>query len=255
MKLHLAITIALASGCTTDPRYVHPDDGIEASVAGSDVNTATAQLTLPVRWENDEEFADREDLEEELGTMVSQVRLPDFDISVEWTIENFSDQTGIARLHLNGANEFFAYVPLLCVVDPDDEEVPPPLLGDIPLEVEPGEKIRGVFREDQLLEAAIDLELITRGGINPFAAVLEHHEETQEFTDTTGALIPRRAFSQIIRLDITLIASEHMRLEYAVRVRDHRSPRLLHPEGRAADPGDLVEFAPADFTPPAPVVP
>ena len=118
--------------------------------------------------------------------------------------------------------------------------------------LEPGATISGVFREDNLLESALDLELITRGTLNPFAAMLAIHEDLAEVDDGAGTLIPLEETAQLIRLDITLIANQHVVMEYAVRIRDHRSPPLLHDMGLAADPALLTAFAPTDFTPPPP---
>lgn len=242
-----------ATSCTADPQYVQPAQAIEAGAADADPNLARAQITLPVRLESDDERMEREALEMQLGAMVPLVTLPGYNLSLEWTLRNLSDQDGTARIHLNGANEYFAYVPANFVVDPEDEEEPPPLAGNIPLEVPAQQTISGVFREDRLVEAAIDLELITRGALNPFTALLDHHEETQELMDESGVVIPREAFAHLVRLDLTLVASEHMVLEYALRVRDHHKPRLLHPEGLAAPPEDLTVFEPVDFQPPPPM--
>jgi hypothetical protein len=82
-------------------------------------------------------------------------------VSLSWTIKNLTDSDGVARIHVNGGNEWFAYVPAAFVIDPDDDEEPPPLMGNIPIPVPAGATVNGVFREDQVYEASIDLELIT----------------------------------------------------------------------------------------------
>ena len=249
------IAIATASallgsiGCVSDPVYVQPMDAIEVGAEGTDINTATAQITMPVRLETEEELEDRTALEAELAIQVPFVTRDELLVSVEWVIRNLSDEDGSARIHVNGANEYFAYVPIAFVIDPEEDEEPPPLLGDIPLDVPASGSISGVFREDQLKEAANDLELITRGGLNPFAARLQNHEDLRDFTDSGGALIPAEAFAQLIRFDLTLIANRHMVLEYTVRVRDDRDPQYLHDELLAAPAEELTVFAPADFAP------
>lgn len=253
MALPAAAGLSLALlACTEDPRYVHPPMAIEVGAEGSDVTEATEQVSLPVRLEEEDEAMERAALETELGVMVPYVDLETLQLSLEWTIRNLSDQDGMARIHVNGANEYFAYVPSAFVVDPEEEEEPPPLLGDVPLPIPAQGTLTGVYREDELLEAAIDLELITRGAINPFTAVLSVSEDTAEIPDATGAVIPREAFAQLIRLDLTLIADRHMVLEYALRIRDERRPNRIHDEGLEAAADELTVFEPADFQPPPP---
>lgn len=242
--------IGISAGCiTNDPQYIAPAEAIEVGVPGSDVNEATAMVTLPIRLEEPDEATERAELSTELGVEVPYVRREDLELSLEWTIRNLSDVDGTATIHLNGANEYFAYVPNNFVVDPEEEEPPPPLSGDIPLQVPALSTINGVFREDQIAEAALDIELITRGSFNAFAAVLEVQEELEAVDDGMGFLIPVEVSPHMIRFDITFIADQHMVIEYAVRARDFRDPPLIHDEGLDADPGELTTFAPVDFVP------
>ena len=70
--------------------------------------------------------------------------------------------------------------------DDEDDPPPPPLAGHIPIHVEPGRTVEGVFREDQLREAAIDLDQITRGNVNPFAAMLTPNRTADSFQPVTA---------------------------------------------------------------------
>ncbi|HUS68193.1 MAG TPA: hypothetical protein VMZ28_26850 [Kofleriaceae bacterium] len=243
----LLLAVLLASACSDDPIYVEPSGAVEVGADGETFTAASSTL-LPVRLERQAEAEDRAARAGELGVMVPFVLRDDLDISVEWTLKNLSDAPAVARVQLNGANEMFAYVPTAFVVDIEEEEVPPPLSGDVPLEMEPGETRDGVFREDDLAEAALDLELITRGAVSPFAALLEVNEEMDEF-DAAGVEVPSDAFASLVRIDVGLVADQHMVLEYSVRVRDHRD--LLHDELADAPPEELTAFAPADYAPPA----
>ncbi len=250
------LLLATAFGCASDPTYLAPPDSLEVGAPGTDIALAETQIVLPIRLEEPLEAESRVAREAELGTMVPFVRRGDLELSLEWSLRNLNvDEQAVARIHVNGANEYFAYVPASFVVDPDEEETPPPLAGDIPIIIEPGATISGVFREDDLAEAALDLELITRGGLNPFAAMLQIHEDETEVTDGGGTAIPLADTAHLIRLDIALLGNRHLVLEYAVRVRDRRSPELVHDMGLAADPAELTAFAPADFTPPPPPAP
>jgi len=251
LALAAAMTCAL-SGCADDPVYVQPAAPLEAFAGeGGEAAPATAQLTLPIRLERDEEAQARADRAAELGVQVPYVRRDDLDLSLEWTIKNLDPDPGVARIQVNGASELFTYVPDAFLVDPDDEdeEPPPPLLGNVPLDV-PGDGTRsGVFQEDLVAEASLDLELITRGAVSPFTALAAIQEQTTEI-EAGGAVIPRDAFASLVRFDVVFLADRHMVLEFVVRVRDHRDPPLLHGELTDAPPDELTTFAPADFAPP-----
>jgi hypothetical protein len=242
----------LAIGCTADPQYIESPTVLEANAPGTTVDTATASFDLPLRLEREDELMARSELAAELGIEVPYVRLGDLFISIEWTIKNLEDSEGIAEIGVNGGNEYFYYVPLNFVIDPEEDEEPPSLAGDIPLIIPANGTRSGVFREDALRESALDLELITRAGMNPFAAILEVQEDMREFTADTGAIVPVEAFAGMVRYDVTFTASTHMVMEYLIRVRDDRG--ILHEELLAAPPEELTVFNPAEFTPPPPVV-
>jgi hypothetical protein len=250
----LLLSSALWACGTEDPRYVQPDQAIEAGLPGADPDAPppVVQFTLPIRLETEQELEDRTELAAELGIEVPFVKIEDLELSLEWTIRNLSEEPANVRINLNGANEYFAYVPSSFVVDPEEEEEPPPLAGGIPIPIEPLAEINGVFREDQIREASTDLELITRGEINPFAAVLEHHEDLTEMTPAGLPVIPANTFASLIRFDLSLLSNRHVVMEYAVRVRSNVTPNLLHTEGLFAEVGELTAFAPADFVPPPP---
>lgn len=240
-----------SGGCTADPEYVPAPSGLEVNAPNSMVTLATETFDLPIRLERDDEAMKRADLAAQLGVEVPYVRIDDMFVSIEWTIKNLEDSDGTARIKVNGGNEFFYYVPLDFVIDPEEDEEPPPLMGDIPITVPANGMINGVFREDSVREAALDLELITRGGYNPFAAVLEVQEDMTEFTDpATMATIPVDAFAGLVRFEVNFTANRHMVMEYTIRIRDDRG--ILHKDLLDAPAGELTVFNPAEFTPPPP---
>ncbi len=249
----LSVASCVAS-CSSDPVYVQPSEALEAGTDSEDPDNpgVFTQITLPVRLETDLESSQRQALQDSLGVPVPFVKLNDLRISIEWTVKNLSEAEAKFHIDITGANERFEYVPANFVFDVDEEPTPPPLFGGIPLLIPPLGTLSGVFREDEIREASIDLELITQGGLNPFAALLALHEETKEITTEDGTL-PLRAFASMIRFDIGLISDQHIVMEYVVRVRSERVPHLLHEEGLFADAGELTVFAPATFTPPPPV--
>lgn len=248
------LVVAALGACTDDPQYIDSSEVLEVGFEGTEITTAQARVILPIRLEREPEQIRRNELRRSLGGIqVPFVRIDDLDVSIEWLVRNLGDTDGTARLHVNGGNEQFYYVPQSFVIDPEEDETPPPLVGDIPRSVPAGATITGVFREDQLREAAVDLELITRAGSNPFAAVFLHHDDLTEITDMSGATVPELAFGHMVQYDIIFEANRHMVMEFVIRVRDQRA--LLHDMLLDAPRGELTTFAPAEFVPPAPPAP
>jgi hypothetical protein len=248
----IVTAVGVAAGlaaCKSDPRYVDPNAPLEVGVPGSDTNEGMAVIEIPFRLERDDEIEKREARAAELGVEVPYVKLDDVKVSMEWSAENLGDNPAEITILVNGATEFAAFVPANFVIDPDEDEEPPPLMGGIPMILEPGELRTGVFREDQVYEASVDLELMYRAGYNPFAAVLEQNATIPEIIDLNGASVPPEVFASMVRFDITVRTTGHMIFRYAVRVRDERGilhKKLLNPD----DPGELTTFDPVEIMPP-----
>jgi hypothetical protein len=263
----LAATASLAlAACANDPVYLPGPMMLEAGStdAMGMLVTASAQHMLPIRLETEKEARARAMRTTELGVDVPFVKVGDIEVSVEWTIRNLDlMKPGKATIQLNGANEVFAYNPLLVMLgDPEEDPPPPGLAGDIPLHIEPGATLTGLFREDELREASIDLDQITRANLNPFAAMLQVHKNVESFQPMTplmpgvedyvqtpvGDPIPREAFRQLIRVDLIFKPDRPMVMEYTVRVRDTRG--VMHELLDAAvteAPDEITMFEPADF--------
>lgn len=248
------ISAAGLVACLEDPQYIPGPSSIEVGIEGSDVFSGTVTIDLPVQLETMEDAEERVARATELGIgaeMLAYVRNADFDVSIEWSIKNLAGSEGEARISVSGGNQFWYYVPTEFVVDPEEDEEPPPLMGDVPLRILESGSLSGVFREDQIHEASVDLEQITRATppVNPFAAMLTVNEEDPGVA-VGGVVVPLTDIPQMIRFDITFEADRHMVLEYGIRVRDHRN--ILHEQGLAAPPGEIVTWAPAMFVPPPP---
>ncbi|HEY6175589.1 MAG TPA: hypothetical protein VIX73_14120 [Kofleriaceae bacterium] len=272
----IALSVLLV-GCANDPVYLQAPMTMEA---GTDNGTgmlsqAQASLQLPIKTETAADKAKRDALAAQLGVDVPYVRIGDLEIDVEWTIKNLDTMPGQAKIQLNGANELFSYDPtLINLAPPDDEEAPktPGLDGDIPIDVPAGGTVSGLFTEDQLREASIDLDQVTRGNVSPFRAVLTVSKNALSFQPLDapnpadpnfmqtplGPPIPREAFAEMIRVDLVFKPSTHMTLDFNVRVRDVRG--ILHDLLLAAEtdkPGELQTFMPMAYTvggTPAPAV-
>jgi hypothetical protein len=255
------------SGCANDPMYIPGPMAIEAGTpdAMGRPTEGKAQVQLPIKTETASDKAKRDALAATLAPIeVPYVRVGDLEIEVEWTIKNLESTKGKAMVELNGANEYFSYDPSVISLAPDDEEAPPTpgLGGDIPMDVPPNGQISGLFTEDDVREAAIDLDQITRGNFNPFRATLTISKNAKEFQPMTplmpaiedymqmpdGPAVPREAFAELTRIDVVFKPDRHMVLEYNIRVRDLRG--IMHSLLLAAvteKPGELQTFAPAEF--------
>jgi hypothetical protein len=231
------------------------------------LTVAKASLELPIKRETASDMTKRTALSTQLGVDVPYVKVGDIEIEVEWTIKNLDAKPGQAKIELNGANELFIYDPSVIVLDPGNDEAPPTpgLSGDIPIDVPRNGEVAGLFTEDQLREAAIDIDQVTRGNVNPFRAMLTISKNATSFqplsplmpgavnyTQTpAGTAIPRAAFREIIRIDLVFKPETHMVLTYDVRVRDLRG--ILHDLLLTAvteKPGELETFMPTLFNPP-----
>jgi hypothetical protein len=269
------IVIGLVSACTNQPQYVScPETGTDVCTleGGTDDGTgmlveAKGSVHIPIKPEADWKTTDRQRRAELQATMddgieVPIYRLEHYDIQVEWTVKNLTDTASEFRVDLNGANEAFTYDPSLIILDPTDDEAPPtpPLAGNIPIDIGPGETISGTFREDQLVEAAIDLDQVSRGAVNPFRATLtasRHDDSFQPVTpydyitmtggEPTGPAVPSVAWRQIVRVDIVFKPATHMKIDYSVRVREHTE--VIHDEGLNAPAGEIELLDPAPYVP------
>jgi hypothetical protein len=258
--------IVLAPACANDPEYIPAPMNLEGGMKDMMGNTidAKASLMLPVKLETAKDAATRAALATQLGVMVPYVKVGDLQVSIEYTITNLDPMPGTAKIELNGANEFFVYDPSMLDYSGGDDEAPPTpgLSGDIPIDIEANGSVDGQFREDQILEASIDLDQITRGNINPFAATLNIDKNDQSFQPVmivmptvddpdpapipVGSPIPRAAFAQMIRFDLVFKPTTHMVLAYAVRVRDTRG--IMDDLLLSAPPAELTPFMPPEYS-------
>ncbi len=264
------IGLGLVTACgNNEPQYVHcapmgaaPTDTCSFQAGtddGTGITLRSGFLHVPVRPEaqwNAKDRARRAELQMEVdptGAVVVPVyRLEHYSLSVEWVVRNLSPSEGTFRIGLNGGNEEFAYDPSMIMLADDDDPPPPSLAGDIPTKIGPMATMSGVFREDQLREAAIDLDQITRGNVNMFAAVLTINKQADSFQpvtpldvttdpptggEPTGPEIVEAAWRQLIRVDVIFDPDRLMEIEYSLRLREHIE--VVHEEGLNAPAAEL----------------
>ncbi|HUH04050.1 MAG TPA: hypothetical protein VML75_18765 [Kofleriaceae bacterium] len=247
--LSVAALAAAVVACGNDPRYLTATDPLELNAPGSMAGEANATIDLPIRIETDDELAERQALAAELGVEVPYVKLADVHVSLEWSLKNLADAPGTATILLNGGTEFASFVPTNFVIDPEEDDEPPPLIGGVPMVLQAGEIRTGVFREDQIAEGSVDLELMYRVAYNAIAAVLEVNRGLTQITDPiTNAVIPNSVFASMVRFEIMVRANTHMVFEYGIRIRDDRG--ILHEDLLEAPPEELTGFNPVEIQPP-----
>jgi hypothetical protein len=264
----LCILLVLV-GCANDPFYVPSPTNIEA---GQDNGMGSAtmgsgSIHVPIDPESKDDTALRMQIQQQVdptgAIVVPKYRVSEYDLSVEWTVKNLDGVPATFKIQLNGANEKFTYDPTLINLAAGDPEAPPTpgLQGDIPTDIPANGEVSGTFTEDQLLEAAIDLDQISRGNVNPFAAMLTIDKNDASFQPMSplmpgnmnyvqtpvGPAVPRAAFRALVRIDLVFKPDHHMVLDYVLRVRPHRD--VINDMGLDAPMGKIMLLDPAPWMP------
>ncbi len=198
-------------------------------------------FVLPVRKPRGEEGKAVAAEQKKLGLMmpVPWAALRDFDIQIEWSIKNLDTTPTKAFLTVNGGSEFGDYIPEL-YIDPTanqgDQTIPPSLLGGSPIDLAAGETRTGIFREDEVAEAALDLEAIIRYPdltnviAAPFKVITRRSTASKVGYENVP---PNDVIPAMVRFAFTLTSDGHVAADYSVRVRDHNaklpSPALANP--------------------------
>jgi hypothetical protein len=268
-------------GCANDPEYVQCGtsdmmdacslDSANAVMMGTGMDAFLAvkgSLHVPVRPETADLTKTRMALQATMptGVDVPLYRDDQYDVSVEYTVKNLDDKPGQVHVQLNAANEMFSWDPSMIMPAGDESPPAPALAGDVPIDIQGNGQYDGLFREDQLLEAAIDLDQITRGNINMYAATLTVNKNDPSFQPLSasmpppvgsdqppmqtpdGSAVPRAAFRNIVRVDIVMKSDTHMTIDFALRVRPHVND-VIHDMGMDAPVAELTILDPAPFIP------
>jgi hypothetical protein len=253
----LFLVVAPLWGCNT-PTYLPEHRPLEtmADPNGGGYAADTDLYVLPVRrpTQDEQTALQGEQNSRSLMMPVPWVGTRDFAVQIEYSLKNLGDTRVIAYLTANGGNEFGDYVPDQ-YIDPtqnvEDQTPPPPLLGGSPIELQPNETRQLVFREDQIAEASLDLEAITRYPDNgdvlatPFMVIA--HDSSASRIGLAG--IPGSDILPLmVRFQFGLAANGHVACDYNVRVRV-----LGDPDDKLGTPGARGLYVPTDamLAPPA----
>jgi hypothetical protein len=224
---YFAVVLSL-SACNT-PSYLNQHRPLEtmADPMGGGFATDTDLYVLPVRRPNQDERKQLQDDQRARGLMmpVPWVGTRDFALQIEYSVKNLEDHTVTAYFSANGGNEFGDYDPNLYIdmaANAEDQTPPPALLGGSPIVLQKNQTYEGVFREDQISEASLDLEAITRYPANgdvmatPFMVIA--HDSTASKIGLES--IPAKDVTPLwVRYQLNLSADGHVVCDYNVRVR------------------------------------
>lgn len=262
----LGITLALASGCLTEQRYMAPEGGGAWAIA--------VQPDTPPFFESEDgnlyiveqrvEFEFREPTAEEAAELgnVAGVNIPyptlpyvrrdDIEVQVDWTLSNVSDSTVTVSVTVNGINEFNEYNPGVQVID--EELVVDFAQWERTVLLDPGERRTGTIREEELDEVAVDLATVVNGVPNANQIV---YFENQSFNDRRSMLYMPDVIPALtgVRIGIRSQGTDGdgnpipVLLEFTVRIRDNREILVQGDDEPWPLPTPTL-FGPADIPPP-----
>lgn len=223
MRLPLAVLLFILGCGLNDPVYVAVQ-GIEAGNMGGAAR-ASSVVDMQYRAPTQEEVQERAQLTQQRGYEAPFLHASDVAVEVLYAVTNLANREGTARIDVSGGNEFVRYDPEAIVaaqiaagVD-DDEVVALPLVQGTPFTVAPGQTVQGRIREDDMAEAALDLDAIGRWMATPAAVLINRSEVNPAGLDQVPANLIVPGFA---RVQVTLDANRHMRATVSVRVRDKR---------------------------------
>jgi hypothetical protein len=235
----MTVALALLAGAcdANTPTYFPAPAPLEAG-GDATMPAASVLMTLPFRRPSAEEAERRS----------PWLSVDDVALSVLYSITNLSDREGSARLTVDGASEFTSYDAealraAAIMADPDEEPTVLALIRPTPLLLAPGETRRGVVREDDFAEAALDLDAIGRFGANPLAVLVNVSAASPIGLEM---IPPGHVRPALFRVHVHFAATVRMRLEILVRVRD-QGGRLT-----GFDDENLFAPDPPSYMPPPP---
>jgi hypothetical protein len=249
----LAVLVA-ATGCN-DPTFLSERRPLETQMGMNGYTSDSDLYVLPVRMPTDAERRAlmTEQQRDMLPMPVPWAGLRDFDIEIEWSVKNLEHTPQKAYFTINGGDEFGDYQPMLYLdptVNAADQTPPPPIFVAAPLDLAADEVQVGQFREDQLAEAAHDLEAIIRYPdpmnvrATPYEVLVHDSTVSQIGLENVPAADVTPA---MVRFALNISSQGHVAADYTVRVRDHNN--------KLASPTAMNLYVPTATTLPPVVAP
>lgn len=259
-----ALALLALSACNADRRYVSPVGGTTWQLAfppgtapffsGEELTVFLVEqrIELPVRAPTGDEFGALGTADERgLGPYPRRpwVERRDYELQIEFTVSNLSDEAQSVAVTINGINEFHEYVPGITIVG--DDAIIDFAGWERTYVLAPGERASATIREEELDEVAVDLATVVNGAPNSNQIIFFQNQSAHD-ARSQMYLPPIVPALVGVRLGLRVEAGEGateappMALEAVVRVRD--------PRDRVVDPGEESWELP-QAAPFAPVVP
>ena len=244
--------LLLISACqANDPTYFPGPRALEVGGMPSDPTMMASTVDydyfiLPFRTPTPAEQTALDQKSAQLGFTAPWLSRDDIALEISYVIKNVDTMPGIARVSVNGADEFTNYdlsviaaQQAMLPVDQQQNNVLP-LIQGIPVMIDPGKTYEGIVREDDFAEAELDLDAIGRWMAVP-AEVLINRSEVNPIGNE---MVPKTEIvPAMFKIIFQLDADVHMTCTYVIRVRD-LNDRLQTGNGAIYAP------MPADYTPP-----
>ena len=235
---------ALLAACGTNSPTYFPGTGaleFDPGTATDDMPDVTQTLGLRFRNLTDAEEQARQQQSADLGYEVPRLREDRIHLEVRYTVTNLGDREGQFTLRLDGASEYARYdetVVAAAFTAAGEDPVFLGLIEPIPQIVGPGQSYQGVVREDDFHEASLDLDAMGRW-MAPFASVLFNRSDVSPAgLDMVPPELIRPALWEVT---LRFSASERMRCEFLLRVRDDKSQLWEDGEGEfMPDPAAIM---------------
>lgn len=225
MRARSVLIFLTATGACApnSPQYFAPAKPLEAGTMMAAAASATVEL--PLRRPTKQEQMMLQEERKKLGFEVPYLQRKDVDVSIQYTITNLSDMPGEATVAINGANEYTSYdlAAIQMFIDslvlPPDTDAPPlfPLLQSTKTTIKARATLSGNIREDDVVEAARDLDAIGRFKA-PYLTVLINDSSASPLG---MEMVPKNVqLPQLWRFIVTFTATVPMRMDFLVRARD-----------------------------------
>ena len=248
---YFILMLGFAACEVNDPTYFPGGKQLEVGAMSADPtmpasSTDSDAVVLPFRPPTAAEAQQLANMSAQRGYMVPWLTRDDVSIEISYVIKNVDSKPGVARVSVNGADEFTNYD--LALIAAAQAALPLnmrggtylPLIQTIPVMLDPGKTYQGVVREDDFAEAELDLDAIGRWMAVPAAVLINRSEVNPVGLEMVpkNEIVPAM-YRTIFQLD----ADVHMTCTYIIRVRD-RNGRLQTGNGMAYGP------MPTDYNPP-----
>ncbi|HEX3698537.1 MAG TPA: hypothetical protein VH374_24405 [Polyangia bacterium] len=241
----------VAAGCDdlNTPTYFAAPAALEAGgtdALGMPLPDGTGSVILLFRQPTAAEQKQIDADQQRLGFDVPWLQRDRLHNEILYTVKNLDTVPGVFTVRVDGANEYTKYdetAVAAAFTAQGEDPVTLPLMRSGPQTVAPGATVQGTLREDDVVEASLDLYAMGKW-MAPFASVLINRSDV----NPVGLeMVPKNAIiPAMFEFDVAFSADKHMTCSFLVRVRDD--------DGRLYQKGNDALFMPTPATY-APMVP